>query len=117
MLTDLESVFRSLKSELGLRPVFHSTQNRVDGHLFITVLAYQCVQLLRTKLKEAGIVDSWESLRQTLTIQRRVTTSLRRRDGRTVHVRKSTLAEPALMAIYNALRINSAAGGVKKLIV
>ncbi len=117
MLTDLESVFRSLKSELGLRPVFHSTGNRVDGHLFITVLAYQCVQLLRTKLKEAGIVDSWESLRQTLTIQRRVTTSLRRRDGRTVHVRKSTVAEPALMAIYDALRINSAAGGVKKLIV
>ena len=43
MLTDLESVFRSLKSELGLRPVFHQKQDRSDGHLFITVLAYQCV--------------------------------------------------------------------------
>lgn len=117
MLTDLESVFRSLKSELGLRPVFHSTENRVDGHLFITVLAYQCVQLLRTTLKAAGISDCWESLRQTLTIQRRVTASQRRRDGRTVHVRKATVAEPALMAIYNALGVNSSAGGVKKLIV
>jgi transposase len=40
MLTDIESVFRSLKGELGLRPVFHQTLNRADGHLFITVLAY-----------------------------------------------------------------------------
>jgi len=33
------AVFRSFKSELGLRPVFHHKEIRVDGHLFITVLA------------------------------------------------------------------------------
>ena len=31
MLTDLEAVFRSLKSELGLRPVFHQKTDRVLG--------------------------------------------------------------------------------------
>jgi len=97
MLTDLESVFRSLKSELGLRPVFHSKEERSDGHLFITVLAYQCVQVLRTQLKEAGIHASWSSLRQILSVQCRVTASLRRKDGRAIHVRKSTVAEPALI--------------------
>jgi transposase len=117
MLTDLESVFRSLKSELGLRPVFHSKEDRSDGHLFITVLAYQCVQALRTQLKAAGIHDSWASLRQTLSVQCRVTASLRCKNGRTVHVRKSTVAEPALMKIYRALAINPAPGGVKKMIV
>lgn len=116
MLTDLESVFRSLKSELGLRPVFHSKEVRTDGHLFITVLAYQCVQLLRTKLKASGIEDSWASLRQTLTVQRRVTASFRRADGRTLHVRKSTVAEPALMAIYKAFGVNALPGGTKKLL-
>lgn len=116
MLTDLESVFRSLKSELGLRPVFHSKEERSDGHLFITVLAYQCVQMLRRTLKAAGIHDSWASLRQILTVQRRVTTSLRRTDGRSVHVRKSTVAEPALAAIYYALGVNALPGGTKKLI-
>lgn len=117
MLTDLESVFRSLKSELGLRPVFHSKEDRSDGHLFITVLAYQCVQALRTQLKAAGIHDSWASLRQTLSVQCRVTTSLRCKDRRTVHVRKSTVAEPALLKIYRALAINPAPGGVKKTIM
>jgi transposase len=116
LLTDLESVFRSLKSELGLRPVFHSKEGRSDGHLFITVLAYQCVQVLRMKLKAAGINDSWASLRQTLSVQRRITASLRRKDGRTIHVRKSSSAEPALMNIYKALEINPAPGGTKKLL-
>ena len=116
LLTDLESVFRSLKSELGLRPVFHSKEDRSDGHLFITVLAYQCVQVLRMKLKAAGINDSWASLRQTLSVQRRITASLRRKDERTIHVRKSSLAEPALMNIYKVLDINPAPGGTKKLL-
>jgi transposase len=116
MLTDLESVFRSLKSELGLRPVYHSTEGRADGHLFITVLAYQAVQVLRTKLKKADIHDSWASLRDTLSVQRRVTASFRQRDGRTLNVRKSTVAEPDLMKIYLALETSHAPGGTKKLI-
>ena len=116
MLTDLESVFRSLKSELGLRPVFHSKESRSDGHLFITVLAYQCVQAIRATLKKAGINDSWSQLRHTLLVQQRVTASLRRKDGQTIHLRKSTLAEPELMAIYQTLQINPAPGGTKKLI-
>jgi len=116
MLNDLESVFRSLKSELGLRPVFHSKEDRADGHLFITVLAYQCVQTIRAKLKTAGITDSWAQLRNILSVQQRVTASLRRKDGRTVHVRKSTQAEPALMAIYKALAITPAPGGIRKLV-
>ena len=116
MLTDLESVFRSLKSELGLRPVYHSAKHRVDGHLFITVLAYQCVQVLRVQLKQAGINDSWAQLRDTLSVQRRVTSSMRRRDGRTLHIRKSTVAEPDLQKIYQVLKLNSAPGGTKKLL-
>ena len=116
MLTDLESVFRSLKGELGLRPVFHSTETRSDGHLFITVLAFQCVQVLRTTLKQAGIHGSWNSVRQTLLVQQRVTASFRCKDGRALHVRKSTLAEPALRSIYTALAINSSPGGTKKML-
>ena len=53
MLTGLEAVFRSLKSELGLRPIYHQTRGRSDGHLFITVLVYQLVQTIRRRLREA----------------------------------------------------------------
>jgi hypothetical protein len=74
------------------------------------------LQVLRTPLKKAGINDSWATLRKTLSVQRRLTSSLRRKDGRTIHVRKSTVAEPALMAICQSLAINPAPGGTKKLI-
>lgn len=116
-LTDIESVFRSLKGELGLRPVFHQTEVRADGHLFITVLAYQCAQVIRKTLKELGINDSWATLRNTMSVQQRVTASMQRTDGRRLHVRKTTKAEPALMRIYQALGIGAAPGGTKKLVV
>ena len=76
MLTDLEAVFRSLKSELGLRPVYHHKEERVDGHLFITVLAYQFVQIIRKHLQEHGIQGRWSTLREILGVQRRITASL-----------------------------------------
>ena len=116
-MRDLEAVFRGLKSELGLRPVFHHKEERTEGHLFITVLAYQLVQTIRRKLEAAGETISWSRLREILSVQQRVTVTFRQRDGRTLHVRKATAAEPALRKIYDALGIDAAPGGVRKLIV
>lgn len=117
MLTDLESVFRSLKSELGLRPVYHHKEERADGHLFITVLAYQAVQVIRNKLKRKGIHLSWNSVRKILARQQRVTASFTQDDGRFLHVRKCTIASPQLQEIYSALGILASPGGTKKMIV
>ena len=94
MLTNLESVFRSLKTDLGLRPVFHRIDRRVEGHLFISVLAYHFVHMLRLQLEAKGIDDSWQTLRDTLATQQRVTVTMQRRDGRAVHVRKASRPEP-----------------------
>jgi len=51
MLTDIEDAFRSMKSELGLQPVYHQKEYRTDGHLFITVIAYHIMQTIRHSLK------------------------------------------------------------------
>jgi transposase len=116
MLTDLEAVFRSLKGELGLRPIFHSKEERSDGHLFITVLAYQFVQAIRQRLSAHGIHDSWSGLREVLSVQRRLTASFVQKDGRTLHVRKTTRPEPDLLRLYEALGLAHQPGGVRKLI-
>ena len=117
MLTDLEAVFRSLKSELGLRPIFHQKQHRSNGHLFITVLAYQLVQVIRRRLREQGENSSWATLRSILGGQQRVTCTFRRDDGSTLHMRKATRAEPDQAAIYDALGVDPEPGGIKKLVV
>ncbi len=116
-LTDLEAVFRSLKSELGLRPIFHHKEARSDGHLFISVLAYQFVQIIRTRLADRGIHDSWASLRKILQVQRRVPSSFKTRQGRTLNVRKASQPEPELAPLYTALALDPNPGGTKKLIV
>jgi transposase len=116
MLTDLEAVFRSLKSELGLRPVFHHKEERAEGHLFITVLAYQTVQALRKKLKEHGVTHSWTRLKELLSGQQRITNTFKQRDGRTLNIRKPTVAERTLDEIYTKLGINNRPGGIQKLV-
>ena len=116
-LTDVEAVFRSLKSELGLRPIYHRKPARADGHLFITVIAYQLVQLIRTRLRAHGEHASWTTLRRVLEGQQRVTATFRRPDGRTLHVRTATQAEPDQRALYDALGADPHPGGVRKTIV
>jgi transposase len=116
MLTDIEAVFRSLKSELGLRPIYHHKEERTEGHLFITVLAYQAVQALRQKLKLHGIHDSWTSLRKSFSVQQRITATFKQRDGRTLHLRKATVAEPKLKRLYEILEIPDSPGGIQKLV-
>ncbi len=117
LLTDVEAVFRSLKSELGLRPIYHHKPVRSEGHLFLTVIAYQLVQVIRKRLKQRGNDSSWTTLRGILEGQQRVTVTFRRGDGRTLHVRKATRAETDQKAIYDALGIDPAPGGVRKMIV
>jgi hypothetical protein len=87
--------------------------------LFITVLACQLVQLIRRRLKESDINanSSWRTLREIMSTQCRVTASFRRADGKALHVRKATCAEPEQMAIYRALKVNPAPGGISKTIV
>ncbi len=117
MLTDLEAVFRSLKSELGLRPVYHRKEERCEGHLFITVLAYQFVQIIRRTLSGQGIKDSWLTLRTILEGQSRITASFKCADGRMLHVRKATQPELKQKTIYRALRLDMTPGGIKKVAV
>lgn len=50
-ITDIDASFRSLKSELGLRPIHHQLDRRIAAHLMIAVFAYCAVQLIRTRPK------------------------------------------------------------------
>ena len=111
------SGFRCLKSELGLRPIFHHKSSRVSGHLFICVLAYHLVHTVRSQLKHCGIDLSWEGIRRVMAPQQRVTTQLKRPDGRTLHIRKSPRAEHAQQEIYDSLGISSQLGRIEKVVL
>ena len=117
MLTDLEAVFRSLKSELGMRPVFHQKTHRVEGHLFITLLAYNLVHQIRLTLKAQGINDSWETIRSKMSTQVRSTTSLRGEQGEQIHIRQSSYPNASQQRILSALKLHWHPGKKEKTII
>ena len=56
-----ESGFRMLKGSLGLRPNFHQIEGRVEGHIFISVLAYHLLSWIRHRLELAGDTREWKN--------------------------------------------------------
>jgi len=64
-----------------------------------------------------GIHDSWESLRQQFITRVRVTGRFTRKDGKTLHVRRATTAEPAQQRIHAALGIDPSPGGISKTVI
>jgi len=110
MLTEVEDAFRSMKSELGLRPVRHHKENRSDGHLFITVLAYHVMHTIRIALRTHGIHDNWTTIRKDLSTHVRISTMMKRDDGKVIHIRKSSRPEMLHNKIYDALGLGHRPG-------
>jgi transposase len=105
MLTEIEATFRSLKTDLGLRPVYHQKEDRVTGHLFITLLAYHLVHTLRYQLKLQGIHLGWDSLRKIMSTQQRLTIILPTDINKTIHLRTTTKPEVRQQQLFAALSI------------
>ena len=103
MLTTVEESFRCLKSELGLRPMYHRKDKRLEGHLFISVMAYHLMAVIRRKLQAGGINHRWSTVRNRMATQMRVTASLTDQDGKRIHLRQTTDPEPFHFLIHRAL--------------
>jgi transposase len=50
-LVQIEAAFKCLKSELGIRPIYHQLEHRVDAHILIAFLAYCLTVTLRHRLQ------------------------------------------------------------------
>ncbi|OQX96321.1 hypothetical protein B6I21_01310 [candidate division KSB1 bacterium 4572_119] len=106
MLTQLEDAFRTLKTDLLLRPVFHQKENRSDAHIFITLLAYHLLHSIRSSLKQQGINLSWRQIRDRMSTHCRLTNRFNTRDGHTLFIRKCSEPEEFHKTIYKALSLN-----------
>ena len=107
-LTRIESSFRAMKSELGLRPNYHKSEEATTAHIFLSVLAYHMVCPILKRLSQSGLNYTWTSVRNILSSQDRVVTSFNTREGDCIHVRNTTQANLSQKTIYNALKINHA---------
>jgi len=102
-LTTIEDSFRSMKSELGLRPNYHKRDDTSTAHIFITVIAYHIIAGILKKLRTNGINYSWRTIRNILSTQVRVTTSFNTEDKATIHIRTTTTPTLKQSDIYSKL--------------
>ena len=107
MLGQVEESFRCLKSELGLRPVFHRKDSRQEGHLFVSVLAYHLIATVQRDLRGKGLSHRWITLRTRLSTHMRATASVTNEKGERIHLRQTGDPEPFHMEIYHALGLSA----------
>jgi transposase len=105
-LTQIESVFRSLKSELGIRPVYHQLEHRADAHVMIAFLAY-CLQVTlknRAMIHAPGLTPA-AVLEKLATIQM-VEVWIPTLDGRWLVLPRHTQPEKDVQAMLDHLHIS-----------
>jgi len=104
-LTQIESVFRSLKSELSIRPIRHQLEHRADAHVLIAFLAY-CLQItLKNRLlAHAPGLTASAVLEKLATIQM-VEVWIPMVDGRWLVLPRYTQPEKDVQALLNQIRI------------
>jgi len=104
-LTQIESVFRSLKSELGVRPIYHRLEHRADAHILIAFLAY-CLQVTlknRLMIHAPGLTPA-AVLEKLATIQM-VEVWIPMLDGRWLMLPRHTQPEKDVQAILDHIQI------------
>jgi transposase len=104
-LTQIESVFRSLKSELGIRPIYHQLEQRADAHVLIAFLAY-CLQVTlknRLMIYAPGLTPA-AVLEKLATIQM-VEVWIPLVDGRWLMIPRHTQTEKDVQAVLDHLQM------------
>ena len=51
-LTQIEEAFKCLKTELGIRPIHHQVESRVEAHILVAFLGYCLMVTLKQRLQE-----------------------------------------------------------------
>jgi transposase len=107
LLTRAEAAFRTLKSPLGERPIFHHKEGRVEAHIFLCVLAYHLLICIEKTLLDAGVHTSWATVRETLKTHQINTVVLPTDGGLVLRIRQGSTPETAHRELYQKLAIGS----------
>lgn len=102
-LREIEATFRTLKSDLKMRPVFHQKDIYSEAHIYGSLLAYMIVNTIRNKLKAKGIRDDWSNIVRTMNTHKLITSEMKTRTGRTIYIKKCSKPIVRVKEIYQAL--------------
>jgi len=116
-IRNIESSFRTLKTDLDLRPIFHKSDQATQAHLHLGLLAYWVVNTVRFKLKHKDIKSEWREIVRVMNTQKCVTTTVQNTREQWISIRKCSEPEEKVKRIYDALKYKYAPFIRKKSVV
>ena len=114
-LTNVEGAFRALKTDLGMRPVYHQNKERTEGHLFISVLAYHLLINIERRLRAKNDHRKWSTIKTELSTHRRSTIIFTDSNNEINHLRVSGIPESNHKEIYKLLDVKDTTQRIHKL--
>jgi transposase len=80
----VEDVFRSVKTVLTTRPIYHKLDGTIRGHVFCSFLALMLLKELESRLDRRGVRFEWEDIKRDLVALEEVEVEF---EGKTLHLR------------------------------
>jgi len=116
LIREVESTFRCLKTDLQMRPVYHQNDERIEAHLYLTILAYQLVNTIRHMLGKMNIRYDWQNILRIMSTQTIQTIQIPT-DKKNIHLRKPAKPIKEVQEIYQATGCTDTQKPTKKYVV
>jgi transposase len=104
-LVQIEAAFKCLKSELGIRPIYHQLEHRVEAHIMVAFLAYCLTVTLRHRLQAHAPGLTPRAVLEKLAAIQTLDLWLPTTDGRYLVMPRYTEPEADLALLLHQLRI------------
>ena len=104
-LVQVEEAFRTLKSDLAIRPIFHQEQRRIEAHVFLAFLAYCVYVTLGRQLKSLAPGLTARSALEKFAAVQMVDVHIPTTDGREVLLTRYTQPDPELTLLLERLNL------------
>jgi hypothetical protein len=105
-LTQIEAAFKTLKSELGLRPIYHQVEKRVEAHIFVAFLAYALSVTLRQRLTALAPGLTPRAVLEKLATIQMLDVCFPTTDGRWLIMPRYTQPEPEQSLLLHQLHLS-----------
>jgi len=104
-LGQVEEAFRTLKSDLAIRPIFHQDPQRIEAHVFLAFLAYCLYVTLGRQLKAFAPGLTARSALEKFAAVQMVDVHIPTTDGRELLLTRYTEPEPELQLLLERLKM------------
>lgn len=104
-LVEVEAAFKTLKSDLAIRPVFHQDEPRIEAHIFIAFLAYCLHVTLGNQLKALAPGLTPRAVLEKFAAVQMIDVYVPTTDGRELSLTRYTQPEAELKLLLEKLKL------------